>query len=319
MDMLDKFGITTTIKDESDPVNDMNPAALALGAMCNGVEPLEMALAYAAFPGGGKRNTPICYTQVLDRNGEVLLEGKSTSVEAMNEGVAWIMTDVLKSVVRANGYSIGEVVTGGKTGTTNEKYDIWFDGFTPTYAASLWIGTDQNVEMSTLSYMAARLWGKIMGQIPKACKGKYAKQPSNVIQRYGEYFTEGTETGLVTYISPEEKKKIEERKRKEAYAKWLKDREKHKTWVDEKYHYETSTVHHDAVTHTEKVQDGTETVQVGEDEDGNPIYEERPVYKEVTVVDKEAWDEEVKVKVVDKKGYWKYDKGYGEGEFKYRG
>ena len=215
MNQLKKFGITTYVDDESQYANDMNPAALALGAMVHGVEPLEMALAYAAFPGEGMVNTPICYTKVLDRNGEVLLEGKSEQSEALNEGVAFIMRDVLQSVVKANNYTISQVATGGKTGTTNDKYDIWFDGFTPSYAASLWIGTDQNVEMSDLSYVAARLWGKIIGQIPKAAQGSYPSQPANVVSRGGEYFTSGTETGLTTYKSPEEKKKEEEEKRKQ--------------------------------------------------------------------------------------------------------
>ena len=219
MDTLKKFGITTAVDDESQYANDMNPAALGLGAMVQGVEPIEMALAYASFPALGKVNTPICYTKVLDRNGEVLLEGKSEQSESLNEGVAFIMMDILQSVVKANRYSIEQVVTGGKTGTTNDKYDIWFDGFTPAYAASLWIGTDQNVEMSDLSWVAAKLWGKIMGQIPKACQGTYPSAPANVVKKGGYYFTKGTDTGLTTYKSPETlKKEREEKKRKEEEA-----------------------------------------------------------------------------------------------------
>ena len=214
MEQLKRFGITTAVDDESQYANDMNPAALGLGAMVNGVEPLEMALAYASFPAEGQLNTPICYTKVLDRNGEVLLEAKSEQSTAIDEGVAFIMTDVLQSVVKANNYAINEVKTGGKTGTTNDKYDIWFDGFTPNYAASLWIGTDQNVEMSGMSYIAARMWHKIIGQIPKACVGEYPAMPSTVVQRGGEYFTSGTETGLTRYRSPAEIKKARDAKKR---------------------------------------------------------------------------------------------------------
>lgn len=226
MDTLKKFGITTAVDDESQYANDMNPAALGLGAMVQGVQPIEMALAYASFPALGKVNTPICYTKVLDRNGEVLLEGKSEQSESLNEGVAFIMMDVLQSVVKANRYSISQVVTGGKTGTTNDKYDIWFDGFTPTYAASLWIGTDQNVEMSDLSWVAARLWGKIIGQIPKACQGSYPAAPANVVKRGGDYYTTGTDTGLTTYKSPQEiKKEKKEKARKEEEERLKKEEE----------------------------------------------------------------------------------------------
>ena len=226
-----KFGITTTIDEEqNEKTNDVNPAAMALGAMTEGVEPLEMALAYASFPAGGKVNTPICYTKILDRDGNVLLEGKSEQTEALNEGVAWIMTDVLKSVVSkgiAWAASIDDVNVGGKTGTTNDQYDIWFDGFTPSYAAALWIGTDQNIEMSEMSGPAARLWGNIMNQIPRAKEGSYPERPSNVVEKWGDYYTSGTEVGLSSWSYAAEKKKA----RDAAYKKWLSERENHKKKV----------------------------------------------------------------------------------------
>lgn len=298
MNQLKKFGITTAIDDESQAANDMNPAALALGAMVQGVKPLEMSLAYAAFPGEGQVCTPVVYTKVVDRKGEVILEGKTTKTEALNSGVAWIMIDVLQSVVKANRYINldNNVIPGGKTGTTNERYDIWFDGFTPSYSASLWIGTDQNVEMDSGSYTAARLWGKIMNQIPNALKGSYPIQPSNVVSRGGEYFTAGTETGLTKWSdkSEEEKKKDAEKK---ARAKWEAERESHKHWVVDQEAGET-VVHHDAVTHEETVTDA----------DGNTTT--------TTVVDKPAWDETVKT---EEKGHWEYDAGWRDGDFKYKG
>ena len=93
INMLEKFGITTVVSDTSQPVNDVNPAALALGAMTYGVTPLEMSLAYAAFPNGGVRNTPVCYTQVFDNRGRSILMGESQRIQVMDQGVAWIMTE----------------------------------------------------------------------------------------------------------------------------------------------------------------------------------------------------------------------------------
>lgn len=194
--MLEKFGLTTIVTDTSQAANDMNPASLALGGLTYGVTPLEMALAYASFPNGGNLMEGYCYTKVEDRDGKVLLQHVKQSRKVMDEGVAWIMTDVLKSVVSkgiAGGAKVNGTQSGGKTGTTQDQYDIWFDGFTPQYAAALWIGTDNNVELTTMSGPAASLWGKIMNQIPKAKKGKYPERPSNVIKVDGEYFTEGTE------------------------------------------------------------------------------------------------------------------------------
>ena len=201
-DMLEKFGLTTLVSDDKEQVNDVNPAALALGALTYGVTPLEMSLAYAAFPNGGVRNTAVCYTKVSDSHDKVLLTGESETAEVMDPGVAWIMTDLLKSVVSkgiAGNAAISGVQVGGKTGTTNDLFDIWFDGFTPDYSAALWIGTDLNVEMDGGSYQAARLWSKIMGQIPGVRDGEYSEMPDNVIKKGSEYYTEGTETGLTSY------------------------------------------------------------------------------------------------------------------------
>ncbi|MBR0373748.1 MAG: transglycosylase domain-containing protein [Mogibacterium sp.] len=216
-DMLRKFGLTT-IETEDPVVNDLNPAALALGGLTHGAIPLEMAQAYATYPNGGIRQSSIAYTTVTDREGNVILTAESKQTRVVDEGVAWIMTDMLKYVV-SSGYAyaadIDGVQAGGKSGTTNSNYDIWFDGITPNYACVVWIGTDVNIPLSSMSIMSVQLWGKIMNQIPKAKIGKYKSMPDNVVKKNGEYFTSGTEKGLSTYIEDERKKKeAEEAKRK---------------------------------------------------------------------------------------------------------
>lgn len=205
-EMVQRFGITSLVTDTSQAANDMNAASLALGGLTYGVSPLEMALAYSVFPNGGKLNEGHCYTRVEDRDGKVLLEHKGASKAVLDPGVAWIMTDVLKSVVSkgiAGGASLSGVQSGGKTGTTQDQFDIWFDGFTPRYAAALWIGTDDNVPLTTMSGPAASLWGKIMNQIPKVKKGKYKSMPSDVIKVNGEYYTKGTEPLAGQNVLPE--------------------------------------------------------------------------------------------------------------------
>ena len=337
---LKRFGLTTVQDNLKNPVNDANPAALGLGAMTQGVEPLEMALAYASFPGGGKVNTPICYTKVLDRNGDVLLEGKSTQSRALNKGVAWIMQEVLKSVVDYNGYMYVEgVEPGGKTGTTNDQYDIWFDGFTPAYAASIWIGTDENVEMSSMSTPAAALWGKIINQLPEAKKGEYSSMPSNVIETAGDYFTKGTETGLSSWSREDQEKKARQR----AYQQWLVQRENHKKKVPAQYEevddpsqpiYETKTTKEPIygddtskpIYETYKVDDPDKPIF---DDDGNITGYKKKTVKEIvgyeqTIVDYKTVEEKVivgykKKKVLVSKEHYEYAPGWRDGDFSYNG
>lgn len=201
---LRKMGISTVV--ESGTYNDMNAAALALGGMTNGISPLEMASAYTIFPNEGKYTEPSAYTKILDSQGAVYIN-KSEKVETrqvLDQGVAFIMTDILHSVV-TNGLgkkaAIKSQPVGGKTGTTTNNFDAWFVGFTPQYAASLWIGNDVNVELTVGSEAATELWSRIMGEI---CKGTtyedFPKPPGNVVEIAGEYYIDGTYTRGITRI-----------------------------------------------------------------------------------------------------------------------
>ena len=193
-DMGEKFGLTTIVTEGE--VNDMNPAALALGGMTKGVSTLEMANAYTVFPNyGTKSERPVFYTKVTNAEGKVILENEYEEVRVLDSSVAYIMADMMKGVVSSGtgtGARVYGVETGGKTGTTSSQYDIWFDGFTPNYSASLWIGNDMNMSLTSMSEYAARLWGNVMNDIPGANEGEYKRRPKDVIVYGGEYYAEGT-------------------------------------------------------------------------------------------------------------------------------
>ncbi|MDD2215644.1 MAG: penicillin-binding transpeptidase domain-containing protein, partial [Eubacteriales bacterium] len=179
---LKKLGITSVV--ESGAVNDMNAAALALGGMTNGISPLQMTVGYGTFANQGVYTKPISYTSVTNKKGEVLLEGTITKEQVWDRGVAFIMTDILRTTVTngiAGSAAIGSQPVAGKTGTTSDNYDAWFVGFTPYYSAALWIGNDINLELSQGSVSAARLWSKIMKQVHSGLsKGSFPKS-DNVV------------------------------------------------------------------------------------------------------------------------------------------
>ena len=112
-DLLKKFGLTTIVTEGA--TSDMNSAALALGGLTKGVIPLEMAQAFAVFPNGGVRQSSIAYTTVTDRHGKVLLKSKSKKTKVLDEGVAFIMTDMLKSVI-TQGIAGPAAVSGTQAG-----------------------------------------------------------------------------------------------------------------------------------------------------------------------------------------------------------
>ena len=181
-DIVEKFGISTLQREGS--ANDLNLSALGMGGMAKGASTLEMASAYTTFVNNGVHKSYSSYTKVTTRTGDLLLEPKTEETKVLDPGVAWIMRDVLLSVVSqgiGSPAAISGIQVGGKTGTTDDRYDIWFCGFTPTYSAALWIGNDVNMSLSSYSNSAARLWGKIVSQIDGARGGQYSARPGNVV------------------------------------------------------------------------------------------------------------------------------------------
>ena len=66
---------------------------------------------------------------------------------AISEANAWIITDLLRDVVRRGtgqrARALGREDIAGKTGTTNDGRDAWFSGFNPDLVATAWVGFDQ--------------------------------------------------------------------------------------------------------------------------------------------------------------------------------
>jgi penicillin-binding protein 1A len=166
VDFLTNMGVTTVV--ESGEVNDINASALALGGMTKGISTLEMTAAFATFGHDGTYIEPVCYTRVLNRNGDLLLEKTPITRTVMDESVASLMTQIMQTTVTngiASGARISAQPVAGKTGTTSERHNIWFCGLTPQYSAALWVGNDVNIPLNRGSDAATALWSKIMQRV----------------------------------------------------------------------------------------------------------------------------------------------------------
>lgn len=183
IEQLQNMGISTLVTEGT--VNDLNASALALGGMTRGVSPLEMTAAYGTFGNYGVYTEPCCYTTVTTRNGGVILQKEPEQRQVLDEAVASLMTDILRTTVTdgiAGAAKLSSQPSAGKTGTTSERYDIWFCGLTPQYSAAVWIGNDVNIALSSGSSVAARLWGTVMNQVG-------ARVPREEFEMKGEFVT----------------------------------------------------------------------------------------------------------------------------------
>ena len=172
------FGITTL--DSSD-----NNQALALGGLTYGVYNVELCGAYATIANGGEYNRPVFYTQVLDYNGEVLLDNTvEPSRTVIKPTTAWLLTNAMQDVMtqgtgtRAN---ITGMTVAGKSGTTTKDRDTVFAGFSPYYTCTIWGGYDDNTPQSTTSY-SKNIWRAVMQRVHEGKEDKGFPAPDGIVQ-----------------------------------------------------------------------------------------------------------------------------------------
>ncbi len=116
--------------------------ALALGALDQGVSPLEMASAYGTLAAGGIHAPPQAVTRIENADGSVLWEAPDERRIAVDGAVAWFATEALSDVITSGTGTLADPgrPAAGKTGTSQDHRDAWFAGATPDLAAAVWMG-----------------------------------------------------------------------------------------------------------------------------------------------------------------------------------
>ncbi|HET9949705.1 MAG TPA: PBP1A family penicillin-binding protein [Longimicrobiales bacterium] len=153
------------------------------------VIPIEIAEAYSAFPTMGWKVTPMPILRVENAEGEVIWEPQPERIQVLDSLTASIMVSMLQDVVtrgtaasavRVNAGLPAEVPAAGKTGTTNDGTDVWFNGFTPNLLATVWFGMDNPAPIwgpgaprgtATGSAIAAPVWGNFMRRVYYGVEG----------------------------------------------------------------------------------------------------------------------------------------------------
>jgi penicillin-binding protein 1A len=142
--------------------------SLALGS--GEVTLQELTSAYGAFASAGVYHHPVLIRRIEDSDGTVLFEADETGVRAVSEQTAFLLTSMLSDVVNAGtawkarqgGFTLP---AAGKTGTTNDYVDAWFEGYTPHLVTGVWLGFDQPKTILPGGYageLAVPLWAKFM-------------------------------------------------------------------------------------------------------------------------------------------------------------
>jgi penicillin-binding protein 1A len=226
IDYAQKLGIKNLVL--SGNKNDRQ-LSLALGGITKGVSPLELVSAYGTLANQGMYVEPTAILKVIDKSGRTIIDNKPEQCPAISEQVAFIITDMLRSVVtQGTGTRLAgfPAPVAGKTGTTSDNKDVWFVGYTPHLATVVWMGHDEPMRMKNVAggYQPALMWKQIMLEAHKNLPSKIFRRPGGVVgpisvcidsghlpselcykdQRgsrvRGEYFIKGTEPTSVCNV-----------------------------------------------------------------------------------------------------------------------
>jgi len=154
---------------------DKPVASIWLGSLS--VSPLDMAAAYSALAANGVYAKPMAITKVIFPNGKPDRDagwGKPKRKRIVSDGTAWAVTQVLSKNIRyGTGFPNATLnrPAAGKTGTTENHVDAWFDGFTPDLSTVVWVGYPQSgkIEMTNVHGISvtggtfpAQIWHEVM-------------------------------------------------------------------------------------------------------------------------------------------------------------
>ncbi|MBU1349230.1 transglycosylase domain-containing protein [Patescibacteria group bacterium] len=134
---------------------------------------LDHVNAFATFANEGVQVPTTAILKVEDSKGTVLEEWKSSDgTRIVDRDVALTLSDVLSdNNARAYVFGTNNNLTlpgrpvAAKTGTTNNFHDAWTVGYVPSLAAGVWVGNNDNTEMSRGadgSVIAAPIWQAFM-------------------------------------------------------------------------------------------------------------------------------------------------------------
>ncbi|HRY60507.1 MAG TPA: penicillin-binding protein [Patescibacteria group bacterium] len=184
-DFAQKLGIAS--------LNDPNRYGLSLVLGGGEVKLLESTTAYSVLANQGIKHDPHPILKIVDSNGKTLEEYKpdeDKGERVVDENATYLTTNILSDdSARAEVFGMGGILTlpgrpvAAKTGTTDEYRDAWTLGYTPSVVTGVWVGNNDNKEMSHASgaMIAAPIWNSYMKAVLANTPVEKFAVPSDII------------------------------------------------------------------------------------------------------------------------------------------
>lgn len=183
------------------------PPTMSLALGSGYASPLRMAAAYSVFANGGYLIKPYLIERIEDHAGTTLFQANPETVckqcptndnnlakqprRVISEKTHFLMNSLLRDVVQqgtaTQAKQLGRNDLAGKTGTTNDQRDAWFNGFTPDIVASAWVGFDNSQPLGkgeTGGKAALPMWIEFMKTALEDIPEKPLTTPEGITQAY---------------------------------------------------------------------------------------------------------------------------------------
>ncbi|MFV2090279.1 MAG: peptidase, partial [Pseudomonadales bacterium] len=113
------------------------------------------------------------------------------ATRVVDERNAFVMHSMLRDVIRRGtgvraARALGRGDIAGKTGTTNDAADTWFNGYHPDLVTTVWVGFPNHQPLGANEYGSNRplpIWIDYMSKALEGMPESYPDQPSGVVTR----------------------------------------------------------------------------------------------------------------------------------------
>lgn len=104
--------------------------------------------------------------------------------EQVHYQIVSMMKDVIRLGTARRALKLGRKDIAGKTGTTNEQHDAWFNGFNQDLVTTTWVGFDRFAPLGrneTGGRAALPMWIEYMGEMLSGRPEQQFEQPDGMV------------------------------------------------------------------------------------------------------------------------------------------
>lgn len=170
---------------------DTHHLSSAIGGLQNGLTLKQLTGAFTIFPNQGIWRQPLLVKRISTNAGDPVYVAHPLAKRAISVQTAFLIHSMLRDVVAkpmgtaaAIGRALPHLPIAGKTGTTDDRQNGWFVGYTPTYTLGIWMGYNHNEPIpATLYPRKFDLWQAVFRPVAKVGATEQSGVPANLIAR----------------------------------------------------------------------------------------------------------------------------------------